>query len=296
MRTLSRPLIALAAAFFASGVSFAPALGGRVPGTGRGTPPAIAEVVGAEVGKARAEAAMHGGLRPASPTGDDVRETDVEVPRDLHVDVVTEGPGRARIVVRRPGYLVAIRQGAVRAAGKDWAELRVGSAGEVGGELTAWETTHLDTLLTMRGTVRVSAEKGRLSGRLVMAELPRVASRLEGRSHRCAGHRDGWGGFAVLCRFGAKASRVHAANLTAVQPLEDVWTVASPRSTVVRLDLAMAPGAAEARAIGYLEGLTGVVLRAEATQLRGEPEARLALGATERSQPAAPESGFFGLR
>src|SRR6185295_12989018 len=41
-------------------------------------------------------------------------------PRDLEVEITRDGE-RHRVVVRRPGHLVAIEHGSVRGAGKDWA-------------------------------------------------------------------------------------------------------------------------------------------------------------------------------
>jgi hypothetical protein len=74
------------------------------------------------------------------------------------------------------------------------------------------------------------------------------------------------------------------ANVTGARSLDDAWLVAGPSGPLVRLDLPASQGGAEARVVGMVQGVKGVVLRAEATFFEGEAPA-LSLEASERAQP-----------
>src|SRR5262249_4905976 len=99
----------------------------------------------------------------------------------------------------------------------------------------------------------------------------------------CAGHHDGLGGFTVLCRFAKAARHVGVANVTSARSLDDAWVVGD-KAPLVRLDLPLAPGAAQGRVIGFSYGVSGVVLRAEAAWPEGE-QASLVIEESERAQP-----------
>src|SRR4029079_12829619 len=71
-----------------------------------------------------------------------------QAPRDLEVEITRDGE-RHRVVVRRPGHLVAIEHGSVRGAGKDWAAVYVELAASSAGDLV-WETTPLGALTVER--------------------------------------------------------------------------------------------------------------------------------------------------
>ena len=54
-----------------------------------------------------------------------VTPVDAAAPSDVTLEITAEGGRSQRVVVHRPGYLVALLHGASRSAGKDWAALRV---------------------------------------------------------------------------------------------------------------------------------------------------------------------------
>ena len=68
--------------------------------------------------------------------------------------------------------------------------------------------------------------------------------------------------------------------------LNGAWVIPG-KEPLVRLDLPLSPGLAEARLIGFVHGLTGASIRAEAAWAPGE-EPTLLVEASERVQPANP--------
>jgi len=217
-------------------------------------------------------------------------------PGDLKVEITPDGAGH-RVVVRRPGHLVALHYGRARAAGRDWAAVHVeikasGSPAQAGKPLDplVWETTPLDALTTSRGLVSLHPEGGELRADLSLSAPPEPWGKASGPHHTCAAHRDPHGGFTVLCRLHHGAHRASAANVTGPRVEDHAWVV-SGKEPLVRLDLPLFPGLAEARVIGFVHGLTGAVLRAEASWAPGE-EPTLVIEEAERDQPVAEEIGW----
>lgn len=208
------------------------------------------------------------------------RETQAEVPPDVIVTVEPAELGPPRLVVRHGKRLVALRGADGRDTGEGFASIPVESAGSV----ALWESTS-DELETIRGVVHLDAERIRLDVR--MAEPPRERERSESARHACRAHEDGQGGFAVLCRVKDGAWRFGAVNLMTPLPGDDVRVVRRPTSQLVRLDLPLAEADAAASMIGYMQGQTAVVVRAEASWLAGEAEPSLSLAMAERVQPAS---------
>jgi len=254
-----------------------------------------------EARRALADVSVVAQRRATAP--DAIRELADPLPSDITADVRADETANARastwrVTVRRPGQLVALRTAGVRAAGEDWVAVRI--EGEASGasefEPMTWETTDPKTLATTRGLLRLAPEGSALTARLSLAAPAPVVRHEAERRHVCEAHGDGSGGFTVLCKIDGEGRRVGVANVTDPRPLEDVWTMApqAPKktgrrgSTVVRLDLPLGPGAARARVLGYVDGMTGVVVRAEASWLHGEPEPSLTVLTTARAQPAAP--------
>jgi hypothetical protein len=246
----------------------------------------------------RAPAAVPAGLPPAEPAAEEavtepapaplpvpvssIRETDAPVPGDVKATVELDGAGGYRVKLARKGHLVALRHGASRAAAADTASIAI-AAGEA--EPAVWEATSLETLATVRGTLRVSDGKAGLRAKLHLAEAPVPAGRDAKRIHTCAAHEDGAGGFTVLCRIRANAD---AANVSAEDTRADVWTASAREARVVRLDLPASPAGAEARMVGYADGARGVVIRAEASRVAGEERPVLTLASADRAQPQIP--------
>ncbi len=137
-----------------------------------------------------------------------LRETGVAVPQDVVASVRrVKGEDGWQVRLARKGHLVALRHGGARTAGEGEAVLALAD-GEA--DPVVWETTKLDTLATVRGTLRLEgAGSPRALTRLVEAPVP--AGRQDGPLHTCAAHEDGAGGFTVLCRVHARAT---AANVT----------------------------------------------------------------------------------
>jgi hypothetical protein len=205
----------------------------------------------------------------------------------VEAEVVPDGRGAHRVVVRRRGFLVSLRHDGARSAGRDWAAIRIAigeGAAEVAGRMI-WETTRLDggELDTSRGLVVLSGRSGAISPTIRAAAPPAPAASYRSQRAACAGHHDGVGGYAVVCRFARGVVVNGVANVTGAHPLDDAWLVPGP-SPLVRLDLPRS-ALAEGRVIGLTQGATGVALRMEATFLEGE-EPRLSFQATERVQPA----------
>jgi hypothetical protein len=210
-------------------------------------------------------------------------------PEDVEVEITPDGRSAHRVVVRRRGFLVSLRNEDARSAGEDWTALRIspreGAVGVTGRLI--WETTRLDGkdgLATERGLVRLTGDGTGLSGTLLSAAPPVPATSWKSPRATCSGLHDGLGGFTVLCHF-AKGVRVSGvANVTRARSLDDTWLVPGSPSPLVRLDLPRSPGGADARIAGMVQGATGAVLRAEASFFEGE-EATLLVQESERAQP-----------
>jgi hypothetical protein len=256
------------AVFLATGISVD-------PGGGRSAPPPRPRV-----SVAHAEV-------PSAPPGID--PSSEPVPSDVTVEVTPADHGAHRVVVRRPGFLVSLRNEDARSAGVDWTAMRVSpkeGGGRAAGRLV-WETTHLspiaDDLATTRGLVILAGDGGALGAELRMASTPAPAATWSRARTKCVGQHDGLGGFTVLCRF-AKGVRVTgAANVTSARSLDDVWLTPG-QSPLVRLDMPRSPGGAEGRVVGITQGIKGVVLRVEASFPEGDPPA-LVVEESERAQP-----------
>lgn len=222
-------------------------------------------------------------------------------PADLQVEVTPDAHGH-RVVVRRPGHLVALQYGAARAAGQDWAavhvELEPGGSPSKGKAAAApakaaarselvWEATPLTALTTERGVVALRLDGADLRAEASRAAAPEPAGASSGPHHTCAAHRDPRGGFTVLCRLHHGARRVAVANVTGPRALDDAWVIPG-KDPLIRLDLPLSEGLAEARVVGFVHGITGAVLRAEASWPSGESPS-LVIEETERSQPLASD-------
>ncbi|MEO5729960.1 MAG: hypothetical protein ABI134_16440 [Byssovorax sp.] len=227
-------------------------------------------------------------------------------PADVTLTITKESGRSQRVVVHRPGYLVALLHGAARSAGKDRAALRVQVPEVTGKPRSArpgvvvdrliWESTRLGSFATERGLVSLSlsSDGARLDGNLALAAPPASAGETRGPHFTCASHHDGAGGFTALCRLDARARRITAANVTGLRVIEGAVVAADAADKgagpLVRLDLPLAPGVGEARVVGFTLGRVGHALRAEASWAPGEAPA-LFFSETERLQPQAPE--FF---
>lgn len=254
------------AAFFASGVSIDPEL--RAIDRAPRPRPAIAK----EPPK-------------AEPVGR--IETAGDAPADVRVEVTPDARGH-RVVVRRTGFLVSLRHEDARAAGEDHAAMHLAARAGDGraADRLVWETTRPATLGTDRGVITLSLAGGTLRADIVSARAPEPFSEHRSKHATCAAHRDGLGGFTVLCRFAKGTKHIGAANVTGAASQTDVWLTSGP-SPIVRLDLPRNEGGAEGRVIGFSFGTTGVVLRAEATFPEGG-KAALLLEESSRAQPLAP--------
>jgi hypothetical protein len=275
----SRLATGVVAAVFATMVSVDPRLHGAPP------PRPRAHVITPE------RAPEVRGTAGAIPT------TEAAPPADLLIDVTRDGRDGHRVVLRRRGYLVSLRHEDARAAGTDWAAMRVGARApraapalppdtkvlEETRDRLIWETTKLDGVETTRGVVSIWFEGQEIRSKLLLAPAPEPAGSFKSAHATCAAHRDGLGGFTVLCRFPRGVRHVGAANVTGARSLDDAW-VTGGASPLVRLDLPLAPGAAEGRVIGLSHGASGVVLRAEAAWPEGE-QASLVIHESERVQP-----------
>jgi hypothetical protein len=106
------------------------------------------------------------------------------------------------------------------------------------------------------------------------------------RLHECRAFEREAGGFTVVCRVARSARKLAAVNLSDEGPLVGV-AVTAETDSIVRIDLPVAEGTAEARLVGYLDGNTAVVVRAEATWARGEDRPTLSLVDGTRRQLVA---------
>jgi hypothetical protein len=206
-------------------------------------------------------------------------------PPDVRVETKQNESGQWTVTVRRPGYLVALRAGDRTSAGRDFVEADIeglsGSRIELG-----WETTDRATLETARGGLRIAAAGDEPHVSWFSLPDPVVAATNHGRLHDCRAFESEPSGFSVVCRVTNGARKLSALNLTGEAPLSGI--AAADNAHLVRLDLPVAEGGAEARLIGYLDGSTAVVVRAEATWARGETRPTLSLTAGTRGQLTAP--------
>jgi hypothetical protein len=192
----------------------------------------------------------------------------------------------AHLRVRRPGFLVALRRDQARAAGYATARLDMPPAGPEEAPIV-WESTQLEGLETIRGTVRVD---GRGDARVALVETPKVVAEESKPGHRCRAHEDGAGGFTVLCE--TRPASV-AKNLTGDAPDTGVTLVSLHGRTYLRLDLPTRPERPDAFAVVYTLGNARVVVRAEGSIVAGEDEPSLALVSTERDQPVVVTVRFM---
>ncbi|MEO7330446.1 MAG: hypothetical protein ABI193_17860 [Minicystis sp.] len=286
--SIPRLALGLAAALFSSMVSLDPRVSARL------SPPRVPRpLIAASKDAAPAQASS---VQPlATPP-----------PADLSVEVRRDPHGRGHnVVVSRTGHLVALGHGSIRGAGKDWASLHIDTQGsaepgraskKVGaptnsdraGEIDSlvWETTPLGALTTERGLVSLSMEGAELRARLLLTAPPTPVGRYEGAHHSCSAHRDASGGYVLVCRVHHGGKQVSALNLTGSRALDGAWVIPG-KEPFVRLDLPLSPGLAEARLIGFVHGLHGAVIRAEAAWVPGE-EPTLLVEESERAQPAGP--------
>ena len=275
--SLSRLTIGAAAALFASALSVDPRVHARAPLSPR---PVLTHEIAAVVPDHEAPAI--------------VGYADGPVDRDVEVEVTADPHGGHRVVLRRRGYLVSLRHAEARAAGEDWAALHLATRpgqGEVVEDRLVWEATRISgkdrgAPETTRGLVMLSARNGALSAELHRAGEIEAAGAWKSALASCAAHRDGLGGFSVLCRFAKGVQHVGVANVTAARALDDVW-VSSGASPVVRLDLPYQAGGAAGRVVGFSFGMSSVALRVEASFPEWEP-ATLLFDEAQRGQPAAP--------
>ena len=277
--TTSRLAVGAAAALFSTLLSIDPAVCAGDASPAHAIDPPAAEPAAAEAG---------------------VTPVDAAAPSDVTLEITAEGGRSQRVVVHRPGYLVALLHGAARSAGKDWAALRVQIAEpsakrrepRPGVEIDrlVWESTRLGTFVTERGLVSLSHDGSRLTGTLALAAPPEPAGETKTAHSTCVAHHDGAGGFTALCRLDHAARRVMAANVTGLRVIEGAVVVADQHlalDPLVRLDLPLAPGVGEARVVGFTLGRVGRALRVEASWAPGEAPA-LFVAETERVQPQAP--------
>jgi hypothetical protein len=206
-------------------------------------------------------------------------------PLDIRLEISPDGHGAHRVIVRRPGFLVSLRDERARSAGAEWTQLRVALEG--GGATTGrlvWETTPLEgPITTTRGMVHLAGAGGTLSGEIVETPPPEVATLWNGPHAKCLAYHDGFGGFSVLCRLPKTVRVKGVANLTGRDALEDAWLMPSG---LARFDLARSPSGAEGRVIGLIEGVTAVVLSVEGRfPLKDVPS--LMFHESSRRQPVA---------
>jgi hypothetical protein len=213
------------------------------------------------------------------------------VPSGVRIETKRTESGRITVTVRRIGYFVALRAGDRTSAARDWvaAEIDASAGSEV--EL-GWETTDRATLETSRGGIRVVAADDGPRVSWFSLPAPIVTATHRDRLHECRAFESA-PGFSVVCRVAQGARRLSALNLTGDDPLSGV-AKADEKTHFVRLDLPVAEGGAEARLMGYLDGNTAVVVRAEASWARGEPRPTLSLAdGTRRQLVPLPLDAFW---
>ncbi|MFT3769420.1 MAG: hypothetical protein QM820_28615 [Minicystis sp.] len=204
--------------------------------------------------------------------------TDGAVPAAMTLKVQLESEHRWAVRVQCKGRIVALRQGDSHASGDGEAALAnvMSSAREAP---IVWETTDPATLVTTRGLVELDTEG---DAHLRLAEAPAVVASETHRRHACNAHEDGVGGFTVICRVRGFASAV---SLTRENAHDGVWATSNIERLILRFDLAARTGTADAIAIGYADGTTGVVVRAETSRVAGEDRPAIVIQSAERKQP-----------
>ena len=225
---------------------------------------------------------------PAVPERSPLDALDAPVPADVTVALRREDADRFTVRVERRGHVVALRLHDARATGDGAAELPDVARGAPGSPIV-WEATDPATLVTTRGLVELDPAG---EPRLRLTAAPReVASDTTAR-HACRAHEDGAGGVAVLCRVSAFAT---VERLTRASPKEGVWVAPGFARSLLRVDLDARAGAADAAAIGYTDGLTGFVVRAELSRVAGEASPAVVIQSAERVQPSFGGRGFSGM-
>jgi hypothetical protein len=241
-------------------------------------------------------------IEPAAALVEPIRELTVSTrlapiaapaPADVKVDVRRDGKGGARITVNRKGFVITLRRGSERVVAAEQASLPL-LRGDAAATQMIWETTALATLVTTRGLVvldEASAQggPGPRAGRLPSAKLrlgaaPVLRAVDSGLLHACVAQDDGLGAFTVLCRVDAMPS---ATSLTGASNRESIAVVPGEPS-LVRVDLAAAESGVAAAVVGYTDGLSGVVIRAEASRLAGEDHPVVTVVSASRQQPFPP--------
>jgi hypothetical protein len=213
-----------------------------------------------------------------------VAESEAPAPSDVRVEMKKGQSGRWNVTFRRNGYFVALRIGERTSAARNAVTVEIdgppGSAIELG-----WEATDGATLDTSRGGIRMTATDEGPAVSCFALPPAAVVGTNRGQLHECRAFEYESRGFAVVCRIANGARKLSALNLTGDAPLSGV---ATSGESLVRLDLPVGEGGAEARLIGYLTGSTAVVVRAEATWVRGEERPTLSLASGTRRQLVAP--------
>lgn len=297
----SRFAVALAAAFFASTASVWPSLS-PAPGGSKdaSAAPASPFAVAEPRGRWNGEAWPPPGVRAAPPEA--ARgETDAPTEQGPTARMERTSTGAHRLVVEQRGTFVHLGYREVASGGPDWAsiELRAGDKAPPS-DVAVWESTDPETLVTRRGLVRFSLDRG-ARPEVSAAEPPRPGPRSASAARTCQSHEDGASGFAVVCRVAGGSSGVHAIRPTADRPLSGAWVWDLPKKgsgkgsapRFVRLDLPLSPGAAEAGALAYTHAGRGVVVRAEAIwPSEGEPSSLL-ITESSRAQPMSSSFSWW---
>jgi hypothetical protein len=201
-------------------------------------------------------------------------------PPDVRVEAKKGESNRWNVTLRRSGYLVALRAGERTSAARDSVTAEIDEPTRGGIDLR-WEATDGVTLETSRGVIHVTAGQDAPSATWFALPAPVPAGSNRGQLHDCRAFEYESSGFAVVCRVATGARRLSVLNLTGEVPRAGVVTASE---SMVRLDLPLVEGRAEARLVGYLAGNTAVVVRAEATWARGEPRPTLSLADGTRAQ------------
>jgi hypothetical protein len=288
----SKIAVALTAAFVASTASVWP--GPRADAKHAGETHITAALPGlrvappAEVAKAWPPAAV----RPILSGG--CCSPSASPPADVTPRLERTASGAHRLVVEKTGTFVHLHYREVSAGGPDWAAIELRADERAPKEDVAiWESTDPVSLITRRGFVSFGLGAGaRLEA--TVAEAPRLGPRDVTAVRVCQAHDDGESGFAVVCRLGVEVTGVRAARPAEVRPLAGAWVWDVPRkgaargARLVRIDLPLSPGGAEAGAIAFVHGARGVVVRAEATWPSKEEAPALLFTETSRTQPTSP--------
>lgn len=213
-----------------------------------------------------------------APAAAGIQATPDPVPADVKLVIDRETEHRWEVGVARKGYLIALRQGSDSAAGNGEARLaHVMSTAR--GVPIVWEATDPVTLVTTRGLVEIDTEG---EARLRMTEAPMPVAGDTRLRHACRAHEDGAGAFIAVCRVRGFAA---AESVTRSSPREGVWIFPGADRTLIRAELGAQPDAADAVAVGYPDGLEGVVVRIEATRVAGEDQGTIVIQSASRKQP-----------